>query len=229
MHAWCAAGVAPKLLPAVLMLLRTKSREVVKSVLGFVKVTDVYGMPLCRSTSVDLPAEYILCLHYRLLHRPWRRSYGDSEDCLVQVCAMRLPADVLEQHLRLILEGLLLWSEDSKNKFKLKVAFPQVLYIGLILTLVPYRCSSHESPFSVNSQSVDLAVTIAALRVSALLLQLLQNPVRQGESGAGDRVLQGTGQWQPLLLHGASDGWPQRSAGRPMQALRDGVQCCRCA
>ena len=32
------AGVAPALLPAVLMLLRTKSREVVKSVLGFVKV-----------------------------------------------------------------------------------------------------------------------------------------------------------------------------------------------
>jgi ribosomal RNA-processing protein 12 len=31
-------GVAPTLLPAVLMLLRTKSREVVKSVLGFVKV-----------------------------------------------------------------------------------------------------------------------------------------------------------------------------------------------
>lgn len=34
-----AAGVVPALLPAVLMLLRTKSREVVKSVLGFVKVT----------------------------------------------------------------------------------------------------------------------------------------------------------------------------------------------
>ncbi len=31
-------GVAPTLLPAVLMLLRTKSREVVKAVLGFVKV-----------------------------------------------------------------------------------------------------------------------------------------------------------------------------------------------
>lgn len=32
------AGVAPALLPAVLMLLRSKSREVIKSVLGFVKV-----------------------------------------------------------------------------------------------------------------------------------------------------------------------------------------------
>ena len=36
---------------------------------------------------------------------------------------MRLPTEVLDQHLRPILEGLLLWSEDSKNKFKLKVCF----------------------------------------------------------------------------------------------------------
>lgn len=36
---------------------------------------------------------------------------------------MRLPTEVLDQHLRPILEGLLLWSEDSKNKFKLKVLF----------------------------------------------------------------------------------------------------------
>ena len=32
------AGLVPDLLPAVLMLLRTKAREVIKSVLGFVKV-----------------------------------------------------------------------------------------------------------------------------------------------------------------------------------------------
>jgi ribosomal RNA-processing protein 12 len=31
-------GVAPALLPAVLMLLRSRAREVVKAVLGFVKV-----------------------------------------------------------------------------------------------------------------------------------------------------------------------------------------------
>ena len=36
---------------------------------------------------------------------------------------MRLPTEVLEQHLRPTLEGLLLWSEDSKNKFKLKVIY----------------------------------------------------------------------------------------------------------
>jgi ribosomal RNA-processing protein 12 len=32
-------NAVPRLLPAVLMLLRTKSREIVKSVLGFVKVS----------------------------------------------------------------------------------------------------------------------------------------------------------------------------------------------
>ncbi|KAK9818389.1 hypothetical protein WJX72_011834 [[Myrmecia] bisecta] len=66
--------IVPELLPAVLMLLRTKSREVVKAVLGFVKVV-----------------------------------------------AMRLPAEDLERHLGAILEGILLWSADSKNKFRLKV------------------------------------------------------------------------------------------------------------
>eukprot|EP00798_Chlamydomonas_sp_ICE-L_P031076 gene31076-6203_t len=64
----------PQLLPAVLMLLRTKSREVIKSVLGFVKV-----------------------------------------------CAMRMPAEMLMTMLGEILEGVLIWCNDSKNKFKLKV------------------------------------------------------------------------------------------------------------
>lgn len=41
-----------------------------------------------------------------------------------QVCAMRLPVEVLEKHMPQILEGLLLWSEDSKNKFRLKVHSP---------------------------------------------------------------------------------------------------------
>ena len=36
-------AVVPELLPAVLLLLRTKSREVVKSVLGFVKVGGAGG------------------------------------------------------------------------------------------------------------------------------------------------------------------------------------------
>ncbi|KAK9845416.1 hypothetical protein WJX81_006006 [Elliptochloris bilobata] len=67
-------GATPALLPAVLTLLRSRSREVVKAVLGFVKV-----------------------------------------------CAIRLPVEVLQAHLGAMLEGLLLWSEDSKNKFRLKV------------------------------------------------------------------------------------------------------------
>ncbi|KAL3148459.1 hypothetical protein ABBQ38_013906 [Trebouxia sp. C0009 RCD-2024] len=62
------------LLPAVLALLRTKSREIVKAVLGFVKVV-----------------------------------------------AMQLPVAVVTTHLKAILEGILLWSADTKNQFKLKV------------------------------------------------------------------------------------------------------------
>ena len=54
-----AAGVAPALLPAVLSLLRTKSREVVKSVLGFVKVR------CC-------PPLFILWLSCRGAHMPAR-------------------------------------------------------------------------------------------------------------------------------------------------------------
>jgi ribosomal RNA-processing protein 12 len=47
----------------------------------------------------------------------------------MQVCVMSLPTEILEQHLRQILEGLLLWSEDSKNKFKLKVALLEFLNV----------------------------------------------------------------------------------------------------
>jgi len=67
-------GAAPRLLPAVLTLLRSKAREVVKSVLGFAKV-----------------------------------------------CASRLPADVLAPLLPTLLEGVLLWSDDSRNRFRLRV------------------------------------------------------------------------------------------------------------
>ncbi|GIL64267.1 hypothetical protein Vafri_18268 [Volvox africanus] len=67
-------NLVASLLPPVLTLLRSKAREVVKAVLGYVKV-----------------------------------------------CAMRLPVEILLPHLRPILEGMLVWAEDSKNKFKLKV------------------------------------------------------------------------------------------------------------
>ena len=39
----------------------------------------------------------------------------------MQVCVIKLPAEVLQDHLESILEGILLWSQDSKNKFRLKV------------------------------------------------------------------------------------------------------------
>ncbi|GLI63541.1 hypothetical protein VaNZ11_006530 [Volvox africanus] len=67
-------NLVASLLPPVLSLLRSKAREVVKAVLGYVKV-----------------------------------------------CAMRLPVEILLPHLGPILEGMLVWAEDSKNKFKLKV------------------------------------------------------------------------------------------------------------
>ena len=68
------AGLIPSLLPSVLMLLRSKAREVIKAVLGFVKVV-----------------------------------------------TMRLPAPELLPFIPAICEGILLWAEDSKNKFRLKV------------------------------------------------------------------------------------------------------------
>lgn len=70
-----------------------------------------------------------------------------------QVCAMRLPTEVLEQHLRPILEGLLLWSEDSKNKFKLKVLHSDMTRHSLICSCVAadtlfYDVQSAVSPAS---------------------------------------------------------------------------------
>ena len=62
------------LLPAVLMLLHSKSREVIKAVLGFLKIV-----------------------------------------------IMRLDSETLLHYTPRILEGTLIWAEDSKNKFRLKV------------------------------------------------------------------------------------------------------------
>ena len=76
----------PRLLPTVLLLLRTRSREVVKSVLGFAKVA-------ASRTSVDE-----------------LNSSG---------LVPGLPED--RSVLQVMCEGLLLWHEDSKNRFKMKV------------------------------------------------------------------------------------------------------------
>ncbi|BFI25857.1 ribosomal RNA-processing protein 12 [Marchantia polymorpha subsp. ruderalis] len=64
----------PHLLPTALLLLRSKNREIIKSVLGLVKVV-----------------------------------------------IARLPAAELETHLPSMVRGLMLWSDDSKNRFKAKV------------------------------------------------------------------------------------------------------------
>lgn len=64
----------PDLLPSALLLLKSRNREIIKSVLGLVKVV-----------------------------------------------IARLPAVELEQHLHSMVEGLILWSDDSKNHFKAKV------------------------------------------------------------------------------------------------------------
>ena len=66
--------IAAQLLPAVCALLRSKARENVKAVLGFLRVA-----------------------------------------------AARVPVPLLTPHLETILSGVLLWAEDSKNRYKQKV------------------------------------------------------------------------------------------------------------
>ena len=39
---------------------------------------------------------------------------------------MKLPPEMLQQHLKDMLEGLLLWGDDPKNKFRLKVRPPPI-------------------------------------------------------------------------------------------------------
>ena len=72
-----------------------------------------------------------------------------------QVCAMRLPTEVLEEHLRPILEGLLLWSEDSKNKFKLKVRHRDIHFVYLTVPVpqltpcsMPFLTAMSRVPYS---------------------------------------------------------------------------------
>ena len=51
---------------------------------------------------------------------------------VMQVVAMRLPIPVVTTHLKAILDGILLWSADTKNQFKLKVSTQPLLclYVG---------------------------------------------------------------------------------------------------
>lgn len=53
---------------------------------------------------------------------------------------MKLPVEILQQHLESILEGILLWSQDSKNKFKLKVFSPFPSISNICSDLFCYLC-----------------------------------------------------------------------------------------
>jgi hypothetical protein len=70
----------------------------------------------------------------------------------VQVCAMRLPVDVLLPWLGPMQEGMLLWAEDSKNKFKLKVR--------LILEKLVRRCGVEAVAAVTPAQDARLLVHI---------------------------------------------------------------------
>lgn len=54
----------------------------------------------------------------------------------LQVVAMRLPVEALLPQLRPILEGVLLWASDSKNKFKLKVTPLPVFHHSIRVTIL---------------------------------------------------------------------------------------------
>ena len=49
-------------------------------------------------------------------------ALADLSLCYMQVVTVRLPADELATFLPSILEGILLWAGDSKNKFRAKAS-----------------------------------------------------------------------------------------------------------
>ena len=59
---------------------------------------------------------------------------------------MRLPIEALEPQLPGILQGLLLWSGDSKNKFKLKVGGIHSCHVNILLICfccsLPWKCQA---------------------------------------------------------------------------------------
>jgi hypothetical protein len=125
--------LVPQLLAPILSLLRSKSREVIKSVLGFVKVRVYVVQRLGSVWRVAARAYVITRVSLLLVWLPVFARTGSTclVDCLeytclcaalcAQVLAVRMPVDLLRPHLGPILEGVLLWAADSKNKFKLKV------------------------------------------------------------------------------------------------------------
>lgn len=103
-----------------------------------------------------------------------------------QVCAMRLPADVLLPWLGPMQEGMLLWAEDSKNKFKLKVR--------LILERLVRRCGVEAVAAVTPAQDARLLVHI---RKQAAAKERRRAASRAGSQvglvGEGGRVTWGRG------------------------------------
>ncbi|GBG72256.1 hypothetical protein CBR_g11186 [Chara braunii] len=115
----------PQLLPTVLLLLRSKSREIVKAVLGFVKVV-----------------------------------------------VMRLPGTELEPHLGTMIEGLTVWSDDTKNHFKAKVR--------LIFEMLLKRCGYDAIAAVMPEEHMKLLTNIRKSRDRA------ERHRKEGRSVAGD-------------------------------------------
>lgn len=67
------------------------------------------------------PSCFCRCYRALILPGSWIRCLWLFLLLLLQVVSLRLPADDLESFLPQILEGILLWAEDSKNKFRAKV------------------------------------------------------------------------------------------------------------
>lgn len=105
----------PNLLPSALLLLHSKSREVVKSTLGFMKVV-----------------------------------------------ATRLQADDLKKYLPDILEGLLIWADDSKNHFKLKVR--------VVLEILIRKCGSDSIRDIMPQKHMQLFKSIVEQRKDKVIL-----------------------------------------------------------
>ena len=83
------AGLVPDLLPAVLMLLRTKAREVIKSVLGFIKVG---RLPTCRSDIWHAPCSRCAIPTTWQQHRC--RAHSTSVACNIWQPSPGLPNDL---------------------------------------------------------------------------------------------------------------------------------------
>lgn len=56
---------------------------------------------------------------------------AEMHNC-VQVCVIKLPVETLLENLEAILQGLLIWSQDSKNKFRLKVVPSEPVFLALL-------------------------------------------------------------------------------------------------